>query len=73
MSSKDLHTLGLTQLAKGLDSGEFTSVELVQALLDRIEAHDTELNAFVTVTADAALEAAERADAATPQRRNGGP
>jgi len=38
MSSKDLHTLGLTQLAKGLDSGEFTSVELVQALLERIKA-----------------------------------
>ena len=62
MSSKDLHTLGLTQLAKCLESGEFTSVELVRELLGRIEAHDTELNAFISVTADAALQAAERAD-----------
>ena len=63
MSSSDLHTQGLAQLAKGLESGEFTSVELVRALLGRIEAHHTELNAFITVTADAALKAAERADA----------
>jgi len=71
MSNSDLHMQSLTQLAKGLDSGEFTSVELVQALLDRIEAHDKELNAFVTVTADAALEAAERSDERRRKGENG--
>ena len=62
MSSTDLHTQTLAQLARGLESGEFSAVELVRALLDRIEAHDKELNAFITVTADAALQAAERSD-----------
>ena len=71
MSDSDLHTQGLTQLAKGLGSGDFTAVELVRALLDRIDAHDTELNAFVTVTAEAALQAAERADAARNKGETG--
>ena len=52
------HARTLTGLAAGLAAGEFTSVELTQALLSRIEAHDGALNAFVTVTADAALAAA---------------
>ena len=64
MSSNDLHTQGLMQLAEGLESGDFTAVELVTALLERIQVHDQSLNAFITVTADAALQAAERADAA---------
>ena len=60
----DLHAKTLTELANGLDSGEYSSVELTQSLLDRIAAHDDKLNAFVTVTADEALAAAERADQA---------
>ncbi|MCH7821515.1 MAG: Asp-tRNA(Asn)/Glu-tRNA(Gln) amidotransferase subunit GatA [Proteobacteria bacterium] len=59
-----MHTQTLTQLAAGLQRGEFSSVELVEALLGRIESFDQGLNAFVTVTADAALAAAGRADAA---------
>jgi len=59
-----LHTRTLTELAAGLDSGEFSSVELTQALLDRISAHNDTLNAFVTVTAEHALVAAARADTA---------
>src|SRR5210317_2653514 len=59
----DLHQKSLTELAAGLESGDFSSVELTQALLDRIAAHDEALNALVTVTGDAALAAAARADA----------
>jgi aspartyl-tRNA(Asn)/glutamyl-tRNA(Gln) amidotransferase subunit A len=58
-----LHTQTLAELARGLEKSEFTSVELTQALLDRIDRHNGELNAFVTVTADEALAAASRADA----------
>ncbi len=58
----DLHSQTLTELKAGLEKGDFTSVELTQALLDRIAAHDKDLNAFITVTADAALAAAQRAD-----------
>ena len=60
----ELHTLTLTDLAAGLARGDFTSVDITQALLDRIDAHDAELNAFITVTAEQALEAAKAADAA---------
>jgi len=41
---------------------EVTSVELVRAHLDRIEELDRDLNAFVTVTAEQALDLARKAD-----------
>lgn len=53
----------LAELASGLDSGEFSSVELTQAYLDRIQAEDSKYNAFITVTASEALQQAEAADA----------
>jgi aspartyl-tRNA(Asn)/glutamyl-tRNA(Gln) amidotransferase subunit A len=62
MTPSDLHLQTLTQLAQGLEQGDFTSVELTQALLGRIEAHDGELNALLTVTVEQALAAAERSD-----------
>jgi aspartyl-tRNA(Asn)/glutamyl-tRNA(Gln) amidotransferase subunit A len=60
----ELHQQTLTQLAAGLDKGEYSSLEVTRALLDRIESLDSTLNAFITVTAERALEAAELADAA---------
>ncbi|PLX41895.1 MAG: Asp-tRNA(Asn)/Glu-tRNA(Gln) amidotransferase GatCAB subunit A [Deltaproteobacteria bacterium] len=45
-----------------LDSGEVSSVEVTQAFLDRIDAVDGKINAFLTVTADLALEQAAAAD-----------
>ncbi len=60
----DLHSQTLTQLKDGLGRGDFSSLELTQALLDRIAAHGEELNAFITVMRDAALENAKQADAA---------
>ena len=58
-----LHTKNMSELAAGLESGEFTSVEVTQSLLDRIAAHDDKLNALITVTGDAALAVAANADA----------
>ena len=60
----ELHSQTLTELAIGLESGDFTSVELTQALLDRVAEHNDKLNAFVTITADEALATAAHADAA---------
>ncbi len=59
----DLHEKSLSELAAGIAAGDFTSVELTRALLERVAEHGEKLNAFVTVTADRALAAAEAADA----------
>ena len=59
----DLHELTLAGMRDGLRAGEFSARELVSHLLRRIERHDPALNAFVTVSADAALAAADAADA----------
>ncbi len=66
-----LHARSMTELAAGLAAGEFSAVELAEALLERIARLDGQLNAFVTVTGDAALAAAERADAARAKGQGG--
>ncbi|MEM7407959.1 MAG: amidase [Pseudomonadota bacterium] len=58
----DLHFRTLSQLARGLRDGDFSSVELTRHYLDRIDSVDPELNAFRVVTPDLALSAAEAAD-----------
>ena len=52
----------IAELAKGLRSGEFSSVELTKAFLARIKQHGS-LNAYITVTEDLALQEAKAADA----------
>jgi aspartyl-tRNA(Asn)/glutamyl-tRNA(Gln) amidotransferase subunit A len=56
-----MHNKSIAELAKGLRSGEFSSVELTQAFLDRIKRHSS-LNCYVTVTEDLALQEAKAAD-----------
>jgi aspartyl-tRNA(Asn)/glutamyl-tRNA(Gln) amidotransferase subunit A len=52
----------LAELAQGLRTKEFSSVELTRALLQRIEASQPTLNAFVSVTHESAMAAAAAAD-----------
>jgi aspartyl-tRNA(Asn)/glutamyl-tRNA(Gln) amidotransferase subunit A len=54
----------VAELSAALASGEFSSVELTQAYLDRIERHNATLNAYITVCAESALAQARAADAA---------
>ena len=61
----------IAQLAAGLKTGEFSSVELTRAFLERIERFDPELNAFITVTAEQALERAKAADKRIGAGENG--
>jgi len=68
----DLHRRTLTELAAGLRQRAFSSVELTDELLGRIEASQGALNAFITVTRDTALEAARTADRAL-EGGGGGP
>ena len=53
----------IRELASGLRSGEFSSVELTRHYLDRIAQYNERLNSYITVTDEAALAAAESADA----------
>lgn len=57
-----MHNKTIAELAKGLRSGEFSSVELTSAFLDRIKQHSS-LNAYISVTEDPALQQAKAADA----------
>ena len=52
----------LAELATGLEKGEFSSVELTQAYLDRIHKEDSRYNSFITVTDELALQQARAAD-----------
>jgi aspartyl-tRNA(Asn)/glutamyl-tRNA(Gln) amidotransferase subunit A len=52
----------VAELAAGLRSREFSSTDLTKLYLDRIEAHQSALNAFVSVTREQALAAAAAAD-----------
>jgi len=59
-----VHGKTVAELASGLRNKEFSSVELTKLYLDRVEASQSSLNAFVSVTRDAALAAAAEADRA---------
>jgi len=57
-----MHNKSIAELSQGLANGEFSSVELTQAHLDRIKRLDPKYNSFITVTEDAALASAQQAD-----------
>ncbi|MDO8418145.1 MAG: Asp-tRNA(Asn)/Glu-tRNA(Gln) amidotransferase subunit GatA [Agitococcus sp.] len=63
-----LHTYTLAALRDGLTRGDFSSRELTQHFLTRIQQFDGQLNSFITVCADNALVQADAADIA---RANG--
>jgi aspartyl-tRNA(Asn)/glutamyl-tRNA(Gln) amidotransferase subunit A len=58
----ELHRLTLAELNEGLRARRFSSVELARHYLARIERFNPALNAFITVTAEQALAAAQKAD-----------
>jgi aspartyl-tRNA(Asn)/glutamyl-tRNA(Gln) amidotransferase subunit A len=55
---------GVAELARSLARKDFTSVELTRAYLERIDQHNPQLNAYVTVTGEQALVQAQAADQA---------
>ncbi|OIV38317.1 amidase [Mangrovactinospora gilvigrisea] len=66
--SAELFRLSARRLDEGFAAGEFTPVDALEAVLDRLAAVDGELNAFCLVDADAARRDAE---AAAGRRRSG--
>jgi aspartyl-tRNA(Asn)/glutamyl-tRNA(Gln) amidotransferase subunit A len=63
-----LHELTIHEAGDRMAAGETTSVELTEAVLERIVAVDNDVKAYLTVTPEAALEQAAAAD----KRRAGG-
>lgn len=65
--------LTISDAASALRAGSLTSVQLTNALLDKIKKLDETLGAFVELTPDTALAAAEQADAAFASGVDSGP
>ncbi|HXA54640.1 MAG TPA: amidase family protein, partial [Solirubrobacteraceae bacterium] len=63
MDATDLAFAGIARQAELIAAGEVSARELVQLYLDRIERHDTQLNAYSKVFAERALLEADQADA----------
>ncbi len=57
-----MHEQSITSLAAALRARELSARELTEHYLARIEKHDERINAYITVTAEQALAAAEQAD-----------
>ena len=57
-----MHNKTIAELAQGLADGEFSSVELTQHFLQRIDELDSQYNSFITVTHEQALAEAKAAD-----------
>jgi aspartyl-tRNA(Asn)/glutamyl-tRNA(Gln) amidotransferase subunit A len=58
-----MHQKTLVELAAGLRQGEFSSVELTRACLERVDRLNGPLNCFITITGEQALAQAQAADA----------
>ena len=58
----DLHFLSQAEASKLIKCGALSPVELCEAYLDRIDAHNDALRAFLTVTDEAARLSAQRAE-----------
>lgn len=61
----------IAELSKDLSAKKISSVELTQYYLDRIKKLDSQLNCFITVTEEHALNAAKEADALRAQGKAG--
>ena len=59
-----MHDKNIRELAEGLKSKAFSSLELTESFLKRIDRLDPSINAFITVTPEKALAAAKAADVA---------
>lgn len=63
----DLISLSLTELRQALRQGQTTSVAATQAILDRIVAVDNQVQSYLTIADELALEQAAAADARRQQ------
>ncbi len=69
----EFHFLSIAEAARLIKSRKLSPTELAQAHLDRISALDGQLNAFITLTAELALEQARQAEREIAKRKYRGP
>jgi aspartyl-tRNA(Asn)/glutamyl-tRNA(Gln) amidotransferase subunit A len=69
----DLCSLSATQIAAAIAAKTISPVEVVQAMLDRIDMWQPHVNAFITVAADDAMAAARAAEEAVNRGESLGP
>ena len=62
MASDDLCLLDLVEVGHKIQAGKLTSVEVTEAVLDRIGRYDGRLKSYATLTADVAVDQAKQAD-----------
>jgi Asp-tRNA(Asn)/Glu-tRNA(Gln) amidotransferase A subunit family amidase len=70
---EDLKWMAATELAARIRKRAYSPVEVCQAILDEIDNSDPEINAFVTVDHEGALQAASEAEAAIQRGDELGP
>ena len=73
MAASDLAFATISEVAPRIEAGEISPVELTELALDRITQRDKQLNAYITVMADAARRASERATKSIKAGRYLGP
>jgi len=73
MPANDLSDLSAVDLGKLIKSKELSPVELTQAMLDRAQRLQPELNCFITICGDEALDAARQAEEEIMAGRYRGP
>src|SRR5579883_858920 len=66
-----MHHKTIAELSQDLHAKKISSVELTQHFLERIKRFDEKLNSFITITEDAALQAAKAADQKLAQGQGG--
>jgi aspartyl-tRNA(Asn)/glutamyl-tRNA(Gln) amidotransferase subunit A len=73
VNDDELSYLPIAEAARLIHSGKLSPVELTQALLSRIDNLDHRVNAFITLTAERALDAARSAEVEINSGRYRGP
>lgn len=57
-----MSNITIAEISKNLAAGKYSSVEITQALLQRVKEHDKKINSFITLTEEQALVQAKAAD-----------
>ena len=66
-----MHNKTLAEISAGLQQREFSSQELTQAFLSRINMHNDALNCYISITEERAISDAQAADKVLAQGRGG--